>query len=113
MLNKFLLTLTTVGVLTLSAAGNTYKVSILDNSIVDGKQVKAGDYKLELKDSTTAILSHGKTSIEVPVKTETSPTKYASTEFQYSADNHLQEIRLGGTNMKLVFDNPTSAASGM
>ena len=39
MLNKILLTLTTVGVMTLTAASGTYKVSLLDDSVIGGQQV--------------------------------------------------------------------------
>jgi hypothetical protein len=99
--------------MTLSAAGVTYKVSLLDDSIVAGKQVKAGDYKIELKDNSTAVLVHGKKSIEVPAKAETSPTKFSTTEIQYTNNNDLQEIRIGGTNTKIVFGGTNSTTSGM
>jgi hypothetical protein len=112
MLNKILLSLTTAGLMTLSAAGVTYKISLLDDSVVDGKQVKAGDYKVELKDNT-AILTHGKKSIEVPAKTETSPTRFSQTEIQYSKNNNLQEIRVGGTNTKIVFGAGAATANGI
>ena len=113
MLKKVLLALTTVGVMTLSAAGPTYKISLLDNSMVDGQQVKAGDYKVEIKDNNTVVLMHGKKSIEVPAKEETNPTKYATTEFQYSNNNVLQEIRIGGTSTKIVFAGANTTANGM
>ncbi|HZS54160.1 MAG TPA: hypothetical protein VFA65_07135 [Bryobacteraceae bacterium] len=113
MLNKVLLTLATAGMMILSAAGVSYKVSLLDDSVVAGKQIKAGDYKVELKDNNTAVLMHGKKSIEVPAKAETSPTKFATTEIQYSNNNQLQEIRVGGTNTKIVFGDASTPASGM
>lgn len=113
MLNKLAFTFATLGALTLSATGTTYKISLLDNSTVDGKLVKAGDYKLELKDNNTAVLVHGKQRIELPATTETSGLKYANTEFQYGNNNQLQEIRLGGTNTKIVFQNDSMPSSGM
>lgn len=113
MLKKIVLTLTTAGLMTLSAAGVTYKVSLLDNSVVAGKQIKAGDYKVELKDNNTAVLMHGKKSIEVPAKEESSPTKFATTELQYTNDNQLQEIRVGGTNTRIVFGDANTSANGM
>jgi hypothetical protein len=112
MLNKVLLTLITAGVMTLSAAGLTYKVSLLDDSVIAGKQVKAGDYKLELKDNNTAVLVHGKKSIEVPAKTETSPTKFGTTEIEYS-NKDLQEIRIGGTNTRIVFGGTSANTNGL
>lgn len=113
MLNKTVLTLAAAGIMTLSAASNTYKVSLLDDSVVAGKQIKAGDYKVELKDNNTALLMHGKKSVEVPAKAETNPTKFATTEIQYSNNNELQEIRIGGTNTKIVFGGAATPANGM
>jgi hypothetical protein len=72
-LKKLVLTLATAGAVTLSAATGAYKLSFLQDSIIDGKQVKAGDYKLVMKDSNTAVLKHGKQTIEVPAHQETAP----------------------------------------
>jgi hypothetical protein len=99
--------------MTLSAAGLTYKVSLIDDSVIAGKQVKAGDYKVELKDNNTAVLMHGKQSIEVPAKAETVPTKYATTEIEYSSNNNVQEIHVGGTKTKIVFANANNSSNGM
>ena len=109
MLNKILITLTTAGALVLSAAGLTYKVSLLDDSTIGGKQFKAGDYKVELKDNATAVVTKGKKSVEVPVKTETGPNKFSTTEIEYVNDHQVQEIRIGGTNTKLVFGGANGA----
>ncbi len=113
MLNKFLLTIAAAGALSLSAAAPTYKISLLQNSVVEGKQVNAGDYKLEMKDSNTAVLKHGKQTIEVPAHEETTPAKFATTEIQYTNSNDLQEIRIGGTNTKIVFDAGHATAGGV
>lgn len=113
MLNKILLSFTTAGLMVLSAAGPTYKISLVDNSVIDGKQVKAGDYKVEFKDANTAVLMHGKNAIELPAKTETNTTKYATTEFEYTNNNDLKEIRLGGTTTKIVFEGGSAPANGV
>ena len=101
MLNRIALTLLTAGVMTMSAA--SYRVSLHQDAMVDGKQVKAGDYKIEVKDNNTAVLSQGKKTVEVSVKTETADSKFASTQVQYTGGNNLQEIRVGGTTTKLIF----------
>ena len=111
MLNKLILSLVTVGVMIASAA--TYKVSIHQDSVVNGQSLKAGDYKVEVKDNNTAVLVKGKQSVEVPVRTETAPAKFASTQIQYADSNKLQEIRVGGTTTKLVFGSPASTPAGM
>jgi len=110
MLNRITLAFLTAGVMTLSAAG-TYKVTLHQDATVSGKQVKAGDYKIEVKDNNTAVLKQGKTTFEVPVKTETAQSKFAATQVQYTDGNNLQEIRVGGTNTKLVFGGADKAAT--
>lgn len=106
------LTLLAAGAMSLSAAGASYKVSLLQNSVIDGQQVKAGDYRVEMKDNNTAILKHGKTTIEVPAKEEASPTKFASTELQYNTNNALQEIHIGGSTTKIVFSGAAGSSAG-
>ena len=111
MLKKIALTLVTVGVMTASAA--TYKVSLHKDSVVNGQSLRAGDYKVEVKDNNTATLTKGKQSFEVPVQTVSAPSKFASTQVQYLDSNKLQEIRIGGTSTKLVFNAANSTAAGM
>ncbi len=88
------------------ASAKTYTVTLFQPAVVAGSELKPGDYKLELKDSKV-VLTNGKQSVESPVKVENSDTKYASTSVRYANGNgkyRVQEIRLGGTNLKLVFD---------
>ena len=102
--------LLTAGLMTMSAA--TYKVSLHQDASVDGKAIKAGDYKIEVKDNT-AIMKRGKETVEVPVRTETAASKFSSTQIQYADNNKVQEIRIGGTTTKLVFGGSNSTPSGM
>jgi hypothetical protein len=112
MLNKVAFTLVTAGVMVASAAAGSFKISILQDSVIEGKQVKAGDYKVELKDNNTAVLKHGKQTIDLSARTETAPSKFESTEMEYTNNNDLQEIRIGGTTTRIVFAgaNGTTAA---
>jgi hypothetical protein len=110
MLNRVVLGFLTAGLMTMSAA-SAYKVSLHQDAIVNGKQVKAGDYKIEVKDNNTAVLKQGKTTVEVPVKTETAESKFSSTQVQYTDGNNLQEIRVGGTNTRLVFGKADKATN--
>lgn len=102
--------LLTVGLMTASAAN--YRVSLHQDANVNGKQIKAGDYKIEVKDNM-AVMKRGKETVEVPVRTETNASKFSSTQIQYADNNTVQEIRIGGTNTKLVFGNGESANTGM
>jgi hypothetical protein len=93
--------------LAIASAASTYKVTLFQPSIVNGTELKPGDYKIELKDNT-AVISKGKQSVEAPVKTETGESKFSSTSVRYHNGDgkyRLQEIRIGGTNTKLVFTN--------
>lgn len=110
MLNKLFLTFAAAGAITAFAASNTYKVDILENTVVEGKQVKAGTYKIEVENNV-ATLKRGKDTIQVPARTEAAPTKFDNTRLQY-ADNALHEIHVGGTSTKIVFEGGAPASSG-
>jgi major membrane immunogen (membrane-anchored lipoprotein) len=85
----------------------SYRVTLYHESIVNGTTLKPGDYKLEVGDNQ-AVISKGKQKVEAPVKIETAENKFSSTSVRYqNGDGKYKviEIRLGGTNQKLVFDN--------
>jgi hypothetical protein len=110
MLNKCILTFAAVGAMTAFAGASTYKVSILEDTVVEGKQIKAGDYKVAVENNT-AVLKHGKESIEVPAHTENAQSKYSNTQVQY-VDNAIHEIHVGGTSTKIVFGGGSGATTG-
>ena len=55
------------------------------------------------------MIRNGKAKTEADVKVESNGHKYQSTTVRYGnsqdGKSQVQEIRLGGTNMKLVFNN--------
>ncbi len=110
MLNKLAVTCLAAGATLAFAASNSYKVDILDNTTVAGKQVKAGNYKIEVENGQ-AILKHGKETIEVPAHTEQATSKYSGTQIQY-VDNAMHEIRLGGTSTRIVFGGAADQTTG-
>lgn len=86
------------------ASAKSYSLRLFEPSVIGGTELKPGDYTLELQDQKV-VIHHGKKSCEAPVKVETADTKYSSTSVRYSNGDgkyHVQEIHLGGTNMKLV-----------
>ena len=85
------------------AAGNTYKINIFQDSVVDGKTLKAGDYKIMMENGN-AVLKQGNQTIEVPAREETEANKVASTELLYKDGTNLEQIRVGGTHTRIVFD---------
>jgi hypothetical protein len=106
MIKKLALSLSVFG-LAIASAASTYNVTLYQPSIVNGTELKPGDYKVEVKDNT-AIIKKGKQSVQATVKTETADSKFSSTSVRYlngDGKYRVQEIRIGGTNTKLVFSN--------
>jgi len=103
MLRKFALLFGTLALMMASAA--TYKVTLLQPSVLNGNQLKAGEYRLNIGDSQVTI-TQGKKSIEVPVKVENVQRKFDNTAVRYTEQDGksmISEILLGGTTTKLVF----------
>jgi hypothetical protein len=96
------------------ASAATYKVSFLEPSIVKGKDLKAGDYQLNVKDNSV-VIEQGKKQVEVPVKVENTHQRYSRTRILYNENKGkftIQEIELGGTTTKLTFDSGVQAGGG-
>jgi hypothetical protein len=104
MLKKFVLAFAVLALAVASA--ENYKVTLSQPTSVKGKQLKAGDYRLNVADTKCTIVS-GKESVEVPVKVETADKKFDTTAVRYSGTGDKQsisEIRIGGTKTRLVFE---------
>jgi hypothetical protein len=93
------------------AASNHFNITLYQDSMVEGKMLKAGDYKVSLENGN-AIIKQGKQTIEVPAHETNATTKIESTELLYTDNNNLHEIRVGGSRMSIVFDNNMSTHSG-
>jgi hypothetical protein len=84
----------------------SYKLSLLQPTVVNGTVLKPGDYRLNLANEKVTIVD-GKFSVEARVKVETVEKKYDQTMIRYTEQagkSILSEIRLGGTKTKLLFD---------
>ena len=69
--------------------------------------MKAGEYRLNVENSKVTIVN-GKESVEVPAKMETGDTKFENTAVRYTGTGDkvtITEIRVGGTKMKLLFED--------
>lgn len=111
--NKLVLCFATAALAIGSAA--SYNLTLFQPTTINGKELKEGDYKLDLNDHT-AVIRQGKTAVEAEVKAETVDKKYASTSVKYvvaNGKNNVQEIRLGGTKTKLVFEAGRPASGGV
>lgn len=106
-MKKFILGFATFSLALVSAA-ESHRVTLYSNAIVNGKELKAGDYKLEL-DGTRATLKKGKDVVEANVRLESADQKFGTTAVRFlNGDGKytVNEIRLGGTKTRVVFENP-------
>jgi len=89
------------------SAANHYSVTFYDPVVVNGTTLKAGDYDLELKDNT-ALIKQGKVMAQSPVKLENDSKKFITNTVRISG-SRIEEIRLGGTHTRVVFEKPGTA----
>jgi hypothetical protein len=105
-MKKVLLSFATIA-LAVASAASSHKITLFQPAQVAGTELKPGDYKLTL-DGNKALIKSGKTQVEATVRTETADSKFVSTTVRYANGDgkyKLQEISLGGTNTKVVFEN--------
>jgi hypothetical protein len=103
---KRLFVLFAVAALTIASAAQNYKITLFQESVVAGSTLKPGDYKLVV-DGEKVVISKGKATVETTAKLETNQDKFSSTSVRYENGDgkyRVKEIRLGGTNTKLVFN---------
>jgi hypothetical protein len=106
MIKKVALSLTTFA-LAIALGATKYRVNLPKPAVVAGTELKAGDYKVEII-GDKAILKNGKSSVETDVSVENGANKYYETSACCLAEDgkyRLQELRIGGTNTKLLFKN--------
>jgi len=99
--------------LSVAYAASSYHVTLYKSTTVNGTELKAGDYKLEIQ-GNKAVFKQGRTTAESTVRVENGTQKFLSTSVGYEGDsptNQIQEIRIGGTSVKLLFDQDGKATS--
>lgn len=94
------------------AASNTFKVNLFQDSVIEGKTFKAGDYKISMENGN-AVIKQGKVSVEVPAREQTGATKNPQTELTYENNTDLKEISVGGSRTTIVFEGATPTHSGL
>jgi hypothetical protein len=90
-----------------ASAAKPYEVLLNYPAQVSGTDLKAGSYKVDVTGDKVMIRG-GKQSVECSVKVEENAQKYSATTVLYGMVDgkyRVNEIHLGGTNMKLVFNN--------
>jgi len=110
-MKKALVTIFALG-LSVAYAASSYHVTLYKATTVNGTELKAGDYKLEIQ-GNKAVFKQGRTTAESTVRVENGEQKFLSTSVGYEGDhaNQIQEIRIGGTSLKLLFDQDGKASA--
>jgi hypothetical protein len=99
----------------LAIAGSpSYGVTFFEPSVVAGKEFREGEYRITVKDGK-AVMGAGKQRVETPVRVETANEKFKTTTVRYfrvDGKMKVEEIRVGGTNTRLIFTEtaPTAAS---
>jgi hypothetical protein len=112
MKKTLLLSLVALGA-TAFASGNknAFKMTLTQDSVVEGKTLKPGDYKVSIENGN-AVIKQGNDTIEVPAHQENEASKFPSTSLVYQNDGKLSEVRFGGTHTKIVFEGDSSMHAG-
>jgi len=109
---KFVVCFGTVAI-AFASAGERYNITLHQTTMVAGNELKPGDYKIQV-DGDKATISSGKKSVETAVKVENMDQKFTSTTVRYATAGgtyQIDEIRVGGTKTKLVFDSGAQASA--
>ncbi len=101
MVNKLLFGFASVA-LAVASAATSYNVTFYDPVVINGAKLQPGNYKVEFNEST-ATIKQGKSVVQAPVKVESSEQKFRTNTMRIEG-SEVQEIRLGGTHTKLVFE---------
>jgi hypothetical protein len=95
-----------------SASAKSYNVKLFRPSVVAGTELQPGEYKLDIGDDKI-VLKGARVNTELNAVVETAADKFANTTLRYEergGKSHLQEIRIGGTDKKIVLGGTLAAA---
>ena len=96
------------------ASARSFDVALYQPSVIAGTQLQPGEYKLELN-GTRMVLRNGATSVECNVTVEVAEKKFDRGSVRYDESNGkslVREIRLRGTDMRLVVPGPGGSSAG-
>jgi len=94
------------GTLALASAAESYKLNLFYPSQVGGNELRAGSCVVTVSDGQV-VIKQGRKKVEANVKVETADEEFKSTTVRYATGDEtrqITEIRLGGTNTRLVFN---------
>ena len=84
------------------AASSSHTVTLANSVWAGATELKPGDYKVVMS-GDKAVFTKGKQVVEVPATLAPAEKKFSSTTL-ISKDSKLEEIDLGGTASKIVFE---------
>ncbi len=93
-------------------AGKTYTITLNEPAVAGATELKAGEHRVQLVDGNAVIID-GKAGSRTPVKVETAGDKYSETTVRLDSEGgkaRIREIRLGGSNTKLVIGESGAGA---
>ncbi len=109
-MKKLTIILATLGLAVAASAADSYKVTLYQATQINGKLFKAGDIKVDV-DNGNVVVKQGKTSTELKAKVEQGSEKFLRTSVGVDGDTKsVKEIRLGGTNTILSFEQAGTAS---
>lgn len=93
-------------------AASSYQVTLYKPTTINGTQLKQGSIKVELQ-GDKVVIKQGKTSVESNVTVQNGERKFDASSVTYNAaaTDQVQEIRLGGTATKLLFESGAKVAN--
>jgi hypothetical protein len=108
-----------IALISMTAAGlasaATYRFTLPMDAAIDGQELKAGQYTVDVNE-TTAVIKSGKKSVETKVKAQTTERKNDATSVKYdqvAGKYTLREIHVGGKKLNLVFESAKTANGGL
>jgi hypothetical protein len=106
MKKNLLLAISVAALAVASASAKSYSVTLYEPAMLGNTALTPGEYKVEVADQK-ATVRNGKMHCEAPVKVESADNKYSTTTVRFSNEDgkmHIQEIHVGGSKTKLVFN---------
>jgi hypothetical protein len=95
-------------------AASSYNVTLSERAVVAGKELKPGNYKIEVEGDKATIKSNTQ-AVETNVSIQNSDRKFSQTSVRYDRGDgtyHLDQIQIGGTKTTLVFGKDSGTQAG-
>lgn len=95
------------------AMAKTHTITLHNPTTIGDAELKPGNYKMQIQ-GERVVITNGKQKVESVVKVEEGEERFSRDSVRYNeADGKMRvrEIRLGGTNTRLVFEDTSADTS--